>query len=116
MNNQMFSGSICITDIMEKLKAGHSAFSKSPKNGKVYCNILTWLNEEQDEFGNIMSHQLSSTKDMKEKEEKFYIGNSRRIKVEPISKKDIPDDSWSSNVPVREKTNSSPSTDDDLPF
>lgn len=48
MSNQLFGGSICLTDMIEQAKKGHSAFAKSDKNGKVYCNILTWLNEKED--------------------------------------------------------------------
>lgn len=38
--NQLFGGSICLTELVEQAKKGHSGFSKA-QNGKVYCNILT---------------------------------------------------------------------------
>lgn len=38
--NQLFGGSLCLTEMIEQAKKGHSAFSKA-QNGKVYCNILT---------------------------------------------------------------------------
>ena len=103
--NNLFGGSICLTDLNDQARAGHSAFSKA-RNGKIYVNILTWLNEEKDEYGNIMSHQLSSSKDMRDKEGKIYIGNSKPLETsKPVDKKDIPKDDDFSNIPVRESKN-----------
>jgi hypothetical protein len=120
--NQLFSGSICITDLMETMKLGHSSFSKA-QNGKVYANILIWQNEEPDKFGNSMSLQLSSTKDMREKEEKVYIGNAKVFdNKKPVSQRDMPSDDWDANIPVRQKTSPQSgladkhNATDDLPF
>lgn len=113
MSNQLFGGSICLTELIEKAKAGHSAFSKA-QNGKVYCNILTWLNEKEDKYGNIMSHQLSSNKDMREVEGLTYIGNSKALQgSQPVTNRDIDDDL--SNVQTRVKSDIS-DPKDDLPF
>lgn len=112
--NQLFGGSICVTDLMDALKSGHSAFSKA-NNKKVYANILVWHNEEPDKYGNLISLQLSSTKDKRESEEKVYIGNAKKLETnKPVSANDLPDDNWSDNIPVREKQSQQP--DDDLPF
>ncbi len=111
--NQLFAGSICLTDLIDKAKSGHSAFSKA-QNGKVYCNILTWLNEKEDKFGNIMSHQLSSSKEMREHEGVTYIGNSKGIETkQPVKSSDINDDL--SNVKERQPVEVNSSVDD-LPF
>lgn len=118
MSNQLFGGSICLTELNEQAMKGHSAFSKA-KNGKIYVNILTWFNEEKDEYGNDLSHQLSSSKEMRDKEGKIYIGNSKRIQTsQPVSKNDIPDSSNFDNIPVRSSKSESQqhSADDDLPF
>jgi len=115
--NKLFSGSICLTDLNEQAKKGHSAFSKSVKNGKVYFNVLTWINEEKDKFGNSMSHQLNSSKDMRDKEGKFYIGNSKELETnKPVTPNDIDDDL--SNVPERATETTAPvdNNPDDLPF
>lgn len=113
--NQLFSGSICLTDLIEQAKKGHSSFSKSVKNGKVYFNMLTWINEEKDKFGNTMSHQLNSIKEKREAEGKIYVGNSKPIETtKPVTKDDINDDI--SNVPVREKIDAEPDAKNDLPF
>lgn len=113
--NQLFTGSMCLTDIIEKAKKGHSAFSKSKKNGKVYFNMLTWINEEKDQYGNTMSHQLNSTKEKREAEGKFYIGNSKPTDNSvPVKSGDIDDDLG--NVPVRTNEATTPEPMDDLPF
>jgi len=51
MENRLLTGSLCLTEIVEKAKQGHSAFTKAA-NGKIYFNILQWLNSEPDKFGN----------------------------------------------------------------
>lgn len=115
--NQLFGGSICLTDLIEKAKQSHSAFSKA-QNGKVYVNILTWINDNPDKFGNTMSHQLSSSKDMRDKEDKFYIGNSKQIEThKPVSSKDVQDENFD-NIPIREKKETlvDSQQSDDLPF
>lgn len=109
--NTLFGGSICLTELIEQAKKGHSAFSKA-QNGKVYCNILTWLNEKEDKYGNIMSHQLSSQKDMREAEGLIYIGNSKALQTsKPVTKSDI-DDNFD-NIPTRQ---SKKDDESDLPF
>lgn len=111
--NQLFGGSICLTELFEQAKKGHSAFSKA-QNGKVYFNILTWLNEKEDKYGNIMSHQLSSQKDMREAEGLIYIGNSKALQSsKPVSKSDV--DYNLDDIPVRD-AQSKDEPIDDMPF
>lgn len=74
--SKLTTASLCYTDIVEKAKAGHSAFSRA-KNGKVYFNIAIWENEEPDKFGNDCSLMLNSSKEKKESEGKVYIGNGK---------------------------------------
>lgn len=115
--NQLFGGSLCLTDLIDQAKKGHSAFAKA-KNGKVYCNILTWLNEKEDKYGNIMSHQLSSEKDRREVEPVMYIGNSKKIQgSQPVKANDIDDNLGS--VRERQTAQQTETVDnpaDDLPF
>lgn len=119
--SKLFAGSLCLTDILEAAKNGHSAFSKSAKNDKVYFNVATWQNDQPDKYGNIMSHQLNSRKEMRESEPAFYIGNSKQMESsKPISNNDL-DDSALSNIPVaaREEAQTVPESvepADDLPF
>jgi len=116
--NQSFYGSICITDILDALKNKHSAFSKG-KNGKIYMNATVWLNEQVDDFGNIMSAQCNPAKDSKD--QKFYIGNFKKSNntPKPVSDKDIAGIDTDFDLPTSgnkatEKTFTNAA--DDLPF
>jgi hypothetical protein len=75
MANKPMHGSICMTDLSEAFKKNHSAFNKSEKNGKLYANIAVWMNDEPDQYGNILSFQLNSKKDATD--EKVYFGNAK---------------------------------------
>jgi hypothetical protein len=75
MANKPMQGSICLSDLGDAYKAGHSAFNKSEKNGKVYANIAVWMNDEPDQYGNILSFQLNSKKDAAD--DKVYFGNAK---------------------------------------
>jgi hypothetical protein len=97
MANKPMHGSICLTDLGDAFKAGHSAFNKSEKNGKVYANIAVWMNDEPDQYGNILSFQLNSKKDAAD--DKVYFGNAK-----------LPD---ASKAAPAQKTNAK---NDDLPF
>lgn len=90
--SKLFSGSICLTDIIENAKKQHSSFVKSQTNGKVYCNILIWENDGTDKYGNTHSMQLNSSKEKKETEERVYIGNAKPIErkePQPITQNDV---------------------------
>lgn len=73
---QLISASVSLTDMVEKAKLGHSAFTRG-KNGKVYVALTLWNNDEPDQYGNHMSIQLNSQKEKKESEGKTYIGNGK---------------------------------------
>lgn len=91
--SQLFTGSICLTDLIEKAKKQHSSFQKAGNN-KIYCNIKIWVNDEEDKFGNIVSLQLNSTKEMRESEGVVYIGNAKKAEAkqpQPISPSDVSD-------------------------
>lgn len=75
----MIVGSLCLTDILEAAKAGHSSVQKSEKNGKLYLSVVVWENDEVDKFGFHFGVQLGSTKEKRETEKKQYIGNLKRI-------------------------------------
>ena len=90
--SKLLNTSICLTDLMEKAKEGHSAFSRSEKNKKVYVNLLQWINDRPDDYGNISSLQLNSKEEKREQEGKVYIGNSKEIKLkepEPLKAGEI---------------------------
>ena len=120
---KLFTGSICLSDLIDAAKRGHSAFSKSAKNGKVYCNILIWENEEPDKYEQTHALQLNSAKDKQEAEGKIYIGNATPVTPKSPTGSDLPSGGWDDNIPVREKSaNTNGGTDiaadpvSDLPF
>src|SRR5580658_9805169 len=76
-DGKKYYGSLCLTDLVEQAKKAHSAFSRSDKNRKVYCNIDIWVNEIPGKFGNHVSVQLASTKEAREREGRVYIANAK---------------------------------------
>ena len=117
--NQLFYGSICLSDLIEKAKSKHSAFTKG-QNGKIYVNINVWLNEREDKFGNVMSVKVNPSKAMKDIEEGFYIGNCKKSDgPQPVNDKDI--NGLDVDIPDPVTTHPSVSSDistesNDLPF
>lgn len=89
MPGQLFYGSICLSDLIDLAKKKHSAFSKG-NNGKIYANINVWLNDDKDKYGNIMSVQINPSKEMKDLEDRVYIGNLKESeRAKPVSDRDI---------------------------
>jgi len=89
--SKLYSGSICLTDLLDQAKKMHSSFQKAQSNQKVYVNILIWENDEVDKYGNTHAIQLNSTKEKKDAEGKIYIGNAKpvdRKEPQPISESD----------------------------
>lgn len=97
---KMYVGSICLTDLNEQAKVPHSAFNRG-KNKKAYADIVIWVNDEPDQYGNNVSIQLNSKKEKRESEPKVYIGNAKSL-------------TQSAPEPVNEQPNNEP--EDDLPF
>lgn len=97
----MITGSLCLTDIIAKAKEGHSAFSKSEKNGKIYFNILQWENDEPDQYNNNFSVQLNPKKDAPESEKKQYIGNLKYLasNAAPVTAAELPSDDELEKLP-----------------
>lgn len=92
MENRLFLGSICLSDLNEQAKKGNPAFSKA-NNGKIYVNVNLWHNEEPDQYENVAQIQIAKPKDSKEKS--IYIGNfklPKKKEPEPVLPSDIPDD------------------------
>jgi len=87
----LLNGSLCLTDLINQAKNQHSAFTKA-KNGKIYFNFTQWVNDEADEYGNVSSVQLNSTKEKKEAEGKVYVGNAKKAEAkapEPVTADDL---------------------------
>jgi len=76
----LYGASLNITKLSAAGKTGHSAFSKG-KNGDLYVNINVWLNDAPDQYGNDMSLQLNSRKELREQEGKIYVGNGKKAQA-----------------------------------
>ena len=92
---KMITGSLCLSEINELAKAGHSSFTRG-KNGKIYFNVLVWENDEPDQYQNNFSVQLNAKQDAPETEKKKYIGNlkytaSNATPAAPVAQ-EIPED------------------------
>lgn len=95
--SQSFYGSIDFSKLIEQAKAGHKAFSKSEKNGRIYLNVDVYVKDEVDQFGNIAS--IRGTFKGAAKEDKFYFANLK------------------ASTPFEEKIEAQDVSDlDDLPF
>lgn len=86
-------GSLDVTEIFKLMQGGHTSVSKSEKNGKIYMNVVVWLNDTEDQYGQIASIQPSPHKNASEVEKaatkKIYIGNLKMAKPEPIGDGDV---------------------------
>lgn len=88
------NGSICLTTLIEQAKLGHSAFSKSEKNGRIYFNVTLWENDEADQYGNNFALQLNSTEEKKATDgggKVVYLGNLKynKKKETPVAAAEI---------------------------
>ena len=77
-NSKLYIGSIDIKKLFELTKSGEISVDRLNKhgeefkNGAVYLPISVWLNEEPDDFGNIMAVKVGRGEEVK-----HYIGNAK---------------------------------------
>ena len=50
--SKMYNGSLNLTKIGELVKSNHPAVT-TDKNGNKYINLTIWLNDQQDQYGNM---------------------------------------------------------------
>lgn len=114
--SKSFYGSVNLTDLIELARKKHSSFNKA-QNGKIYCNITVWLNDQPDQYGNVISIQASSQKEMVGKEDKFYLGNCKPSKVQKIEENDLPSN-YDFDIPEQQHQENITKKDatDDAPF
>ena len=77
------------------------------KSGKIakYLNLTMFVNDENDQYGNIASLSLQQTEEQRTaKEPKTYVGNGKRV--------------WADNgtTKTQNKETQTPAKEDDLPF
>lgn len=70
------TGSINLKKIDKKKIVSVNQKGEPFKDGAQYLNVVIWLNDEADQYGNNASIQISQTKEQREAGEKaVYIGN-----------------------------------------
>lgn len=78
--SQMFTGSIDLTKIDKQKLVVCDKKGNPFKNGAVYVNVVVFVNDEQDSYGNIASIQQSLSLEERERGMKAtYIGNLKTI-------------------------------------
>ena len=99
--SKLLTGSIDLNKI-DKTKIVSTDKNGNPfENGAKYLNVVVWINDEPDKYGNNASIQISQSKEEREAGVKaIYIGNLK----EPQSR---------NNEPTSART---ASVADDLPF
>ena len=99
--SKLLTGSIDLNKI-DKTKIVSTDKNGNPfENGAKYLNVVVWINDETDKYGNSASIQISQSKEEREAGAKsIYIGNLK----EPQSR---------SNEPTSAKN---AQATDDLPF
>ena len=90
---QSYWGSIDFSKLLEMAKAGHKAFSKSEKNGRIYLNVDVYVKDEVGQYGDKAS--IRGTFKGATKEDKFYFANlkeSAPFVEAPPAANEIPDE------------------------
>jgi hypothetical protein len=85
---------------MSKFLTGGINLSKIPKdkittaqNGDKWLNVVLWLNDEADQYGNVGSVQVSqSLEERDQKAPKTYLGNFKEPKKPEVPVVTIPED------------------------
>ena len=73
--SKLYNGSICLSDIPKE------KITTSEKNGKKYLNFNLWVNDAEDQYGNIGSLNVSQSKEEREAgQKKVYFGNIKEVK------------------------------------
>ena len=99
--SKLLTGSIDLNKIDKTKIVSLDKNGKPFENGAKYLNVVVWLNDEADKYGNNASIQISQSKEEREAGVKaIYIGNLK----EPQSR---------NNEPTSTKT---AKVADDLPF
>lgn len=95
--------SIDLTEIGNLLRKGHSAFSKSEKNGHQYVSLAIWDKDEPDKYKQDVSVKLNPIKDKKDSEGNNYVGNGLKIQQK-------------GETQTTQQTHQPAQQEDDLPF
>ena len=104
--SKMLTGSIDLNKI-DKSKVVTTDKNGNPfSNGAKYLNVVVWINDEPDQYGNNVSVQISQSKEERDNKVKAtYIGNLKEYSSQPSV--------VSNNETTQSLSNEEP---DDLPF
>lgn len=105
--DQRFTGAICITDLLAKLKSGKFYGFTSEHNGKKYIAIDAWLRDTPDQYGNSLSVRLSLKKE--------YFNDPTAKKEQYIANMKL-DDRSQNNYNQGGQNQNDFGDDDDMPF
>jgi len=98
---KMLTGSIKLHKIEKTKIVTTNKYGEPFEDGAKYLNIVLWINDEPDQFGNNASIQVSQTKEERDQRIKpTYIGNLKEFKKDSSSM----------------KSPSGETVEDDLPF
>ena len=105
--SRMLTGSIDLNKI-DKSKVVTTDKNGNPfSNGAEYLNVVVWINDTVDNYGNNASIQISQSKEERDRKEKaVYIGNLKEYK----NNQNVND------IPVHGAEEVSPDNEDQLPF
>lgn len=106
--SKMLFGSIDLSKVEKSKIITKDKNGKEFENGAKYLNVVVWVNDQEDNYGNIASVQQSISKEERESGVKAtYIGNLKENNPQPQQ-----------NSKPQQNTATSISNDepDDLPF
>ena len=104
--SKMYNGSIDLNKIDKSKIVTTDKDGNAFQNGAKYLNVVVWLNDQPDQYGNDASIQISQSKEERESKEKaIYIGNLKEYKSQQTN---VNNDNTS--------TNNSEPDDSGLPF
>lgn len=103
----MLVGSIDLSKVDKTKIVTKDKNGKLFENGAKYLNVVVWINDEADQYGNMASIQESITKEERESGKKAnYIGNLKNIQGQNLSQN-------TTNDALKDNSNND---EDDLPF
>ena len=109
---QMLVGSIDLSKIDKNKIATKDKNGQPFANGAKYLNVVVWLNDEVDQYGNIASIQENVSKEEREQGVKAtYIGNLKNIAGQNVNQNPILANAQKSNDVGLDNGNT-----DDFPF
>jgi hypothetical protein len=86
----MYTGSIDLNKIDESKIIAKDKNGKNFENGAKYLNVVVWINDTPDQYGNNVSIQVSQSKEERDQGVKAtYIGNAKEYKKEVPSSEQV---------------------------